>query len=214
MKRSRKSSLFLGLFLTWLLAAFVLSGCGAGKTAPAESSEASLSLIESAESLQEIEQSSETSSVAASFESQAESISTESEEFYYEESSEEDTLESEPGGVKEGEFYFSAEDVAEYLYTYGELPPNYLRKQEAQDLGWVASKGNLWKVTDHGVIGGDRFGNYEGRLPKKKNRKYYECDVNYDGGHRGPERLIYSSDGLIYYTADHYETFTLLYGEE
>ena len=70
------------------------------------------------------------------------------------------------------------------------------------------------KVTDHGVIGGDRFGNYEGQLPKKKNRKYYECDVNYDGGHRGAERLIYSSDGLIYYTGDHYETFTLLYGEE
>jgi guanyl-specific ribonuclease Sa len=64
------------------------------------------------------------------------------------------------------------------------------------------------------VIGGDRFGNREGLLPESDGRKYFECDVAYEGGYRGAERLVYSNDGLIYYTPDHYESFTLLYGEE
>ncbi|MGN1069057.1 MAG: ribonuclease domain-containing protein [Candidatus Fimadaptatus sp.] len=60
-------------------------------------------------------------------------------------------------------------------------------------------------------IGGDRFGNREGLLPDARGRQYYECDVNYDGGYRGGERIVFSSDGLIYYTCDHYNTFALLY---
>lgn len=60
-------------------------------------------------------------------------------------------------------------------------------------------------------IGGERFGNYEGSLPEKSGRRYYECDVDYSGGYRGAERIIYSSDGLIYYTEDHYRTFERLY---
>lgn len=111
-----------------------------------------------------------------------------------------------------GERYSSKDDVAAYLHAYGELPPNFIKKSKAQDLGWDSSLGNLWQVTDGMSIGGDRFGNYEGLLPDKKGRTYYECDINYDGGYRGAERIIYSSDGLIYYTNDHYKTFTLLYG--
>lgn len=114
---------------------------------------------------------------------------------------------------KDGKYY-SKEDVALYIYQYKELPCNYLTKKEAEKMGWVSSKGNLWKVTDKMVIGGDRFGNYEGLLPSKKGRTYTECDVNYNGGHRGSERIIFSNDGLIYYTGDHYNTFELLYGEE
>ena len=63
-------------------------------------------------------------------------------------------------------------------------------------------------------IGGDRFGNREGLLPTKKGRKYYECDIDFDGGYRNGKRIVYSNDGLIYYTGDHYESFQLLYGEE
>lgn len=113
-----------------------------------------------------------------------------------------------------GQPYRDKESVAAYLYAYNELPPNYLTKNEAEALGWVSSKGNLWDVTDHGCIGGDRFGNYEGLLPTTKGRKYFECDVDYEGGYRGSDRIIYSNDGLIYYTGDHYASFTLLYGEE
>lgn len=63
-------------------------------------------------------------------------------------------------------------------------------------------------------IGGNKFGNREGLLPKEKGRTYYECDVNYESGYRGEERIVYSNDGLIYYTGDHYESFELLYTKE
>ena len=76
----------------------------------------------------------------------------------------------------------------------------------------MASKGNLWKVTKKMSIGGDRFGNNEGLLPKKSGRQYYECDIDYRGGSRGAKRIVYSNDGLIFYTADHYETFEQLAG--
>ncbi len=109
--------------------------------------------------------------------------------------------------------YTSKEDVALYLFTYGELPSNFVTKDEAKKLGWEASKGNLQKVCKGCSIGGDRFGNREGLLPDKKGRKYYECDIDYHGGTRNEKRIIYSNDGLIYYTKDHYKTFELLYGE-
>lgn len=116
--------------------------------------------------------------------------------------------------VLEGESYNTREDVSLYIHLFGTLPPNYITKQEAQDVGWVASKGNLWEVTDRLIIGGDRFGNRERLLPEKSGRQYYECDVNYNGGFRGAERLVYSNDGLIFYTSDHYATFTEILFDE
>lgn len=113
--------------------------------------------------------------------------------------------------IREDGFYTSKEDVALYIHTFGHLPDNFLTKDEAEDLGWVSTKGNLWKVTDHMSIGGDYFGNYEKKLPQQKGRKYYECDINYNGGTRGAERIIFSNDGLIFYTEDHYNTFEQLY---
>lgn len=111
--------------------------------------------------------------------------------------------------AEDGE-YTSKMEVAAYLYQFGRLPANYLTKNEAQDLGWVAQKGNLWKVTDQMSIGGDRFGNYEGLLPKKNGRQYYECDIDYNGGSRNAKRIVFSNDGLIFYTDDHYESFEQL----
>lgn len=107
--------------------------------------------------------------------------------------------------------YTTPEDVAEYIHTFGTLPDNFITKSEAKALGWDNKKGNLWDVADGKSIGGDHFGNYEGLLPEEKDRKYTECDVNYNGGYRGSERIIFSNDGLIYYTNDHYKTFTQLY---
>lgn len=112
--------------------------------------------------------------------------------------------------VEDGQ-YNTPEEVAEYLHFYGHLPDNYLTKQEARDLGWESSKGNLHEVAPGMSIGGDSFGNREGLLPKANGRKYFECDVNYEGGHRNAERLVYSNDGLIFYTKDHYESFEQLY---
>lgn len=116
--------------------------------------------------------------------------------------------------ISENGAYTSKEEVALYLYTYGKLPGNFVTKSEAKKLGWVASKGNLQEVCEGCSIGGDVFGNREGLLPDKKGRTYYECDIDYDGGTRNGKRIIYSNDGLIYYTDDHYSSFELLYGEE
>jgi hypothetical protein len=113
--------------------------------------------------------------------------------------------------IAEDGVYTTPEEVAEYIHTYEKLPSNYLTKRQAMDLGWDSSKGNLWDVTDEGIIGGDKFGNREGLLPKENGRTYYECDVNYEGGYRGAERLVYSNDGLIFYTKDHYKSFKQLY---
>lgn len=109
--------------------------------------------------------------------------------------------------VKEGGHYTSKEEVALYIFTYKKLPSNFLTKAEAEKLGWNSSKGNLNEVAPGMSIGGNRFGNYEGLLPTAKNRIWTECDINYKSGFRGAERIVFSNDGLIYYSADHYETF-------
>ncbi len=109
--------------------------------------------------------------------------------------------------VLEDEWYSDKEHVAAYLRAFGRLPGNYITKKEAQALGWVSSEGNLWDVAPGKSIGGDRFGNYEGLLPQKKGRQYYECDIDFDGSFRNAKRIIFSNDGLIFYTGDHYESF-------
>lgn len=114
--------------------------------------------------------------------------------------------------IDESGEYTSKDDVALYIYTYGKLPSNYITKKEAKKLGWEG--GTLENFAPGKSIGGDRFGNYEGSLPEKKGRNYTECDIDTKGRKRGAKRLVFSNDGLIYYTDDHYETFTLLYGEE
>lgn len=109
--------------------------------------------------------------------------------------------------------YTTMEDVALYIHIYNELPSNFMTKNEARALGWEG--GSLEPYAPGMCIGGDYFGNYEGILPEVNGREYHECDINTLGARsRGAERIIYSNDGLIYYTGDHYESFTLLYGEE
>ena len=106
--------------------------------------------------------------------------------------------------------YFSKDEVALYIHTYGRLPNNFITKNEARSLGWEG--GSVQEYAPGKAIGGDRYGNYEGNLPSKSGRTYYECDIDTDGkSSRGAKRIVYSNDGLIYYTSDHYETFTQLY---
>lgn len=126
----------------------------------------------------------------------------------------EDGQELEEASVAEDGTYTAKEEVAEYIHLYGHLPSNFITKKEAKKLGWVSSEGNLDEVAPGMSIGGDYFGNYEGYLPEADGRDYYECDIDFDGSYRGAKRIVYSNDGLIYYTEDHYETFELLYGEE
>lgn len=115
--------------------------------------------------------------------------------------------------IEEDGWYSSKDEVAAYLQEYHHLPDNYLTKNEAYDLGWDPDEGNLWDVADGMSIGGDKFGNREGLLPKESGRQYYECDIDYEGGYRNGKRIVYSNDGLIYYTEDHYESFEEIVGE-
>lgn len=109
--------------------------------------------------------------------------------------------------------YTSKDDVALYIHTYGHLPKNFVTKSDARKKGWEG--GSLEDYFPGCSIGGDSFGNREGILPSKSGRKYTECDIDTKGKKsRGAKRIVFSNDGLIYYTDDHYETFTLLYGEE
>lgn len=120
-----------------------------------------------------------------------------------------------PGRIAEDGLYTSREDVALYIHTYGHLPANFITKAEAKALGWGDRYGSVDDAAPGKSIGGDRFGNREGLLPKKKGRTYTECDIGTMGKKsRGARRIVFSNDGLVYYTGDHYETFELLYGSE
>lgn len=178
------------LFVILLLTAGLLAGCAEKPGQPLQ--EAQNTGIQSAEEQSAGTQSAEVQGAGA-------------------QSAEEQTAEV---PLSEDGTYTSKEEVAEYIALYGHLPDNFITKNEAKALGWVSSKGNLGKVAPGKSIGGDYFGNYEGRLPEKKGREYHECDIDSKGGYRGAKRIVYSNDGLIYYTEDHYETFELLYGEE
>jgi len=135
-----------------------------------------------------------------------------------------ETIEAEPGNIDTGSdaedellpedgYYYSKDEVALYIHQYGKLPDNFMTKKEAEKLGW--SGGSLEKYAPGKVIGGSQFGNREGLLPEADGRVYYECDIDTLGAKkRGAKRIVFSNDGLIYYTEDHYESFELLYGEE
>ena len=110
--------------------------------------------------------------------------------------------------------YDDKDNVALYIHLYGKLPSNYMTKQEAEaQYDWTG--GALDVLAPGRAIGGSRFGNYEGLLPDREGRVWTECDIGTVGGtSRGAKRIVFSNDGLIYYTNDHYESFELLYGEE
>lgn len=128
--------------------------------------------------------------------------STETQPEQEEEEEEEETQVS-PSGT----YYNTKDEVALYIHLYGRLPDNYITKSQAKSL-----YGSTKNIPSNMNIGGDRFYNKEGLLPS--GHTYYECDIGTTGGrNRGAKRIVFSTDGLIYYTDDHYASFTLLYGE-
>lgn len=118
--------------------------------------------------------------------------------------------------VKRNGTYTSKVEVALYIHTYGTVPSNYISKTKAREAGWVSNKGNLDEVLPGKSIGGGGYFNesWDGEplLPETpEGRNWHECDINYTGGYRGAERIVYSDDGLVFYTGNHYETFERLY---
>ena len=84
--------------------------------------------------------------------------------------------------VRDGE-YCSKGEVAAYIRRFGgALPKNFITKSKARALGWRG--GPLEPFAPGKSIGGDRFGNYEGQLPKANKRKYFECDIDYKSGNQ------------------------------
>lgn len=127
--------------------------------------------------------------------------------------SEDADMPDETAQIDEDGAYTTKDDVALYIHTYGHLPDNFITKKDAQALGWPG--GSLEPYTPGKCIGGSRFGNYEGLLPEADGRTYTECNIDTLGADsRGAKRIVFSNDGLIYYTEDHYKSFELLYGEE
>lgn len=124
----------------------------------------------------------------------------------------EEESDSEPAvSVEEDETYTSMEEVAVYIHTYGHLPSNYITSEEAKELGYSESQANLASVAPGKSIGGDAYDNAEKMIPVKDGLTYQQCDINSEDGVRTDERLVYGSDGTIYYTPDLFETFQQIY---
>lgn len=199
---------WLQYFLVFLLA-FMLTGCGSVDKSDNETAIADKAVGEIAAS-DEVSDgetadaaAEETGDIPVQSNSDAEEIS----DAPAQSTSDEDSELPEDGS------YTSKDEVALYISIYGHLPSNFITKKEAQALGWEG--GSLEPYAPGKCIGGSRFGNYEGLLPEKEGRVYTECDIDTLGAdRRGAKRIVFSNDGLIYYTEDHYESFELLYGEE
>ncbi len=202
-----KAKKWLQYFMAFLLA-FTLAGCGVTQeTTPEQAgngTEANGMINETPE-----ESSDKSSGKQAGGITEDEIQENETQEH----SAETDITSEDAEDLSEEGTYTSKDDVARYIYLYGHLPSNFITKKEAQALGWEG--GSLEPYAPGKCIGGSHFGNYEGILPEKAGRSYTECDIDTLGADkRGAKRIVFSNDGLIYYTENHYESFELLYGDE
>lgn len=101
-----------------------------------------------------------------------------------------------------------------WIKYFGELPEYYITRRMAEQMGWVKWRGNLAQAAPGYMIFGGVYYNDNNKLPQKDGRIWYEADINYTGGYRNKQRLLFSNDGLIFVTYDHYETFAEIIGEE
>lgn len=202
MKHTKK---LLSLLLALILI-FSLTACGSDLEAAVETAGEIIEVVDQvAQAVEPLDETAEPDTV------QAESEPTIAESDATVEAEPETAEDSAALAIDEDGWYYSKDDVALYIHTFGHLPDNYITKNEARDLGWEG--GSVERYMEGAAIGGDRFGNYEGLLPEGRN--YTECDIDTNGqSSRGAKRIIFSDDGLVYYTDDHYESFELLYGEE
>ena len=206
----------ISALLLALLLALSLTACGNPAQTMDTIEKAAQTVQQIAEVLNDTEEDTESAALPASeAQEAAEEASEEPAQAPDQETAAEEPAEAaaETPAIDEDGVYTTKDDVALYLHTYGHLPSNFITKKEAEKLGW--SGGSLEPYAPGKCIGGSHFGNYEGILPEKDGRSYTECDIDTLGADkRGAKRIVFSNDGLIYYTEDHYETFELLYGEE
>lgn len=212
----KKRSLWLCLLLAAILSLSLLAGCGKGNGKTQDNSSSQQSVSSQTQEVPENNGEEEGEELILYEEDMQDDAYAEDEETAYEEDSGQEPVSGQDTGHTEQEqeplidedgSYTTKEDVALYIHTYGKLPHNFITKKEAQKLGW--SGGSLEPYAPGKCIGGNHFGNYEGALP---DGNYRECDIDTLGKKsRGAKRIIYSDDGRIYYTGDHYKTFEQLY---
>ncbi len=198
--------------LTLLLVFTLLSGCVPASNAPAAAPEPEIATaVPSAEALPEL------TLLTPEPEASAETKAEPPTENPSPEPADEPTATPKPTAtpvpIDEHGTYTHRDDVALYIHLFGRLPDNFISKTKARKLGWTG--GSLEPYAPGKCIGGGEYLNLEGRLPSAPGRIWRECDIDTLGkSKRGPKRIVFSNDGLIYYTGDHYESFIPLYGEE
>lgn len=209
MKLKKLLSLLLALML-----AFSLTACGSDLESAVETAGEIIEVVDQvAQVVDTIENTPETASDDAETPDDTISKTEDLSDHVSDDSEQLLETEADTAAIDEDGWYYSKDEVALYIYTYGHLPDNFITKNEARDLGWEG--GSVEVYAEGCAIGGDYFGNREGLLPKADGRSYTECDIDTLGADsRGAKRIVFSNDGLIYYTGDHYESFELLYGEE
>jgi uncharacterized protein with gpF-like domain len=94
-----------------------------------------------------------------------------------------------------------------WLMYRAKLPDYYITEEEAITSGWKPSKGNFADVCPGKMLGNKIYANYEKKLPDKIGRTWREADLDYISGYRNNRRILYSSDGLIFVSYDHGQTF-------
>lgn len=217
MKKSKRS-LWLGLLLSAVLTLGLLAGCGRGNGQ--ENSGAQHSAVSAAGQTQQYTGEDDRDDVYAEDDQDDVYAEDDQDDVYIDDDQDdpyaggevqvrpdEKDEQAQKPAIDENGSYTSKDDVALYIHTYGKLPSNFITKKEAQKLGW--SGGSLEPYAPGKCIGGSHFGNYEGILP---DGNYRECDIDTLGKKsRGSKRIIYSDDGRIYYTKDHYKSFEQLY---
>ena len=96
---------------------------------------------------------------------------------------------------------------ADWALKYeGALPEYYIAKDDIKALGWKPGKSPVDHISGKMIAGGI-YQNRNGHLPQKDGRTWYEADINYTQGKRNGQRIVWSDDGLLFTTYDHYETF-------
>lgn len=205
--RRRRRSLWICLLLAAILALSSLTGCTASGAAQTQENASALQTIVSDAVETDIESDIDPEAGQEVLQEIEEEDWQQIEQDLEETEITADTSAEETLTIDEDGSYTTKEDVSLYLHIYGKLPSNFITKKEAEKLGWQG--GSLEPYAPGKCIGGNYFGNYEGLLP---DGNYKECDIDTLGRKkRGAKRIIYSDDGRIYYTDDHYESFIQLY---
>ena len=191
--------------------ALLLSGC-IGTTSGVSSSQSSTSSTEAVSSSSEASSTSIDSASASSTNSSSASSYVSPDPSSYAENNLSSSSYQPPDiTVEKNGTYTDKDHVALYIHLYGKVPSNYVTKTKARKAGWVQEEGNLDEVLPGKSIGGGGFYNDDHMMPDAPGREWFECDIDYQGGFRNAKRIVYSNDGLIYYTNDHYKTFERLY---